>query len=166
MSDLQNRMKISPSRIDAINEVILNPDSQIMQDFLKVVEKYGTPEEINAKAEEAGKLENLLQRVSDETPEYRKDLDWLIEQKDNNAFISVDEYRKKILGDKFSSTKFDDDMAVTLETSALQYFPWVRKAAEVAIAEKKLIPGRFIRVRQMKEQEQDGDLPADRKSVV
>jgi len=160
MSDLQTRLKISPDRLDAINKVILNPDSQIMDDFLKVVEKYGTPEEINAKAAEAGKLENLLQKVSDSNSEYKDDLDWLEEQKTNNAFVSMDEYRQNILGDKLSSTEFNEDLAVTLETSALQYFPWIKKIAQKAIAEKKLMPGRFIRVRGMKEQEEDGDLPA------
>jgi len=160
MSDLQDRLKISPDRLDAINKVLLNPDSKIMEDFLKVVEKYGTPEEINAKAAEAGKLDNLLQKVSDSNPEYRKDLDWLIEQKENNAFITVDEYRQNILGDKLASTDFNEDLAVTLELSALQYFPWVKLAAQKAITEKKLMPGRFIRVRAMKEQEADGDLPA------
>ena len=51
-------------------------------------------------------------------------------------------------------------MAVTLEISALQYFPWVIAAARKAIAERSLMPGRWIRVRKMKEQEADGDLPA------
>ena len=32
--------------------------------------------------------------------------------------------------------------------------------AKQAIAQRELMPGRFIRVRKMKEQEQDGDLPA------
>jgi hypothetical protein len=49
---------------------------------------------------------------------------------------------------------------VTLEISAAQYFPWVITIAKKAILEEKLMPGRFIRVRKMKEQEADGDLPA------
>jgi hypothetical protein len=49
---------------------------------------------------------------------------------------------------------------VTLEVSALQYFPWVREMVERAKADRTLIPGRFIKVRKMKEQELDGDLPA------
>jgi hypothetical protein len=93
-------------------------------------------------------------------PEYARDLEWLAEQRDKNAFISVADYRQKVLGGKAASTKFADDFAVTLEISALQYFPWLRVVAEKAIAEGKLMPGRFIRVRKMKEQEQDGDLPA------
>ncbi|MGD2026710.1 MAG: hypothetical protein PVI99_02755, partial [Anaerolineales bacterium] len=50
--------------------------------------------------------------------------------------------------------------AVTLEISACQYFPWVKMIAQAAIEQEKLMPGRFIRVRKMKEQEADGDLPA------
>jgi hypothetical protein len=51
-------------------------------------------------------------------------------------------------------------MAVTLEISSLQYFPWVIAAARKTIDERSLMPGRWIRVRKMKEQEADGDLAA------
>ncbi|MCS7039860.1 MAG: hypothetical protein RMN24_11335, partial [Anaerolineae bacterium] len=47
-----------------------------------------------------------------------------------------------------------------LEISAAQYFPWLMTAARRALAEGMLMPGRWIRVRKMKEQEADGDLPA------
>ena len=160
MTDLRQRLQIAQDRLDAINEMLLNPDMEIINDFLAVVEKYGTPEEINQKAVEAGKLENLLKKVAEQTPEYMKDLEWLIEQRDNGAFISVADYRKKVLGDAAATTTFNDDFAVTLELSALQYFPWVLTAAKKAIADQTLMPCRFIRVRKMKEQEADGDLPA------
>ena len=65
-----------------------------------------------------------------------------------------------MLGDGRQSTKFADEYAVTLEVSALQYFPWVRPMAEHAIEDRTLMPGRFITVRKMKESEADGDLPA------
>ena len=55
---------------------------------------------------------------------------------------------------------FADDFAVTLEISAFQYFPWIVDIAKRAIADRMLMPGRFIRVRKMKEQEGDGDLLA------
>jgi hypothetical protein len=160
MSDLRDRLKISSGRLEAINEIILNPDMRVMKEFLEVVAKYGTPEEINAKAAEAGKLENLMKKVMETKPEYIEDLEWLIEQRDKEVFIPVTDYRKKVLGDKANSTIFADDFAVTLELSALQYFPWVIAAAQKAIEEEMLMPGRFIRVRKMKEQEEDGDLPA------
>ena len=160
MSNLQSRLKISPNKLDAINSILLNPEMEVIADFLKVVEKYGTPEEINAKAEEARKLDNLLAKVKETKPEHLADLDWLQEQAENGAFVSVEDYRKKILAGMAVDREFDDDFAVTLEISACQYFPWVRMIAEKSIQDRLLMPGRFIRVRKMKEQEADGDLPA------
>ncbi len=161
MSDeLRSMLRIKPDRLDAINEVLLNDKMQVIDDFLKVVKKYGTPEEINAKAIEARKLENLRRKTAEIHPEFIKDLDWLEEQRDRGVFIHQSDYRKKVLGDKADALAFKDDFAVTLEISAFQYFPWLRQIAEKAIDEGSLMPGRFIRVRKMKEQEQDGDLPA------
>lgn len=160
MTDLRSRLTINPDRLDAINNILLNPDMEVINDFLAVVEKYGTPEEINAKADQARELDNLLAIVEKTKPEYLEDLKWLQEKKDSGEFISVKDYRKKVLGDKADKTEFNDDFAVTLEISACQYFPWVRMVAEKALAEGMLMPGRFIRVRKMKEQEGDGDLAA------
>jgi hypothetical protein len=158
MTKLQSRLKISPSKLDEINSILLNPDMEVINAFLEVVEKYGTPEEINAKANKARKLENLLAVVKKTNPDHLEDLEWLQEQRDRSAFINVKDYRKKILGDKADEMVFADDFAVTLEISACQYFPYVRMIAESAIKDQMLMPGRFIRVRQMKEQEEDGDL--------
>jgi len=158
--NLRDSLKIPVERLETINSVLLDPDSKVMQGFMDVVAKYGTPEEINAKAREAGKYENLLKKVQEVKPEYIKDLEWLVEQRDKGTFIQIAEYRQKILGDAAKTMKFKDESAVTLEVSALQYFPWIRPMVEQAIADKTLVPGRFIKVRKMKEQEEDGDLPA------
>ncbi|GAB4500627.1 MAG: hypothetical protein Fur0035_01670 [Anaerolineales bacterium] len=158
--DLRSLFAIPHDRLDAINAVLLNPDSRVITDFLKVVEKYGTPEQINAKAAEARKLPNLLKKVEERSPAYLKDLQWLTEQRDAGKFTSLTEYRRSVLGAKAEKTTFRDDFAVTLEVSALQYFPWIRTMAERAIEKRSLIPGRFIAVRKMKESEADGDLPA------
>jgi hypothetical protein len=160
MSDLRQRLKIPSNRLDDINAILLDPNQRVVNDLLAVIEKYGTPEEINAKHREARKLDNLLAKVKSSNPEYLADLEWLIAQRDSGQFISVADYRKKVLGDKAESTDFKDDFAVTLEISACQYFPWVRVIAERAIENRMLMPGRFIRVRKMKEQENDGDLVA------
>ncbi len=160
MTDLRERLKIPADRLDEINMVLLSPDMRVMNEFLDVVAKYGTPEEINAKACEARKLDNLLAKVKETKPEYLADLEWLAAQRDAGAFISVADYRKKVLGDKANITTFADDYAVTLEISACQYFPYLIEAAQRAIANEMLMPGRFIRVRKMKEQEADGDLAA------
>jgi len=153
-------LEIRHNRLDAINEVLLDPNSKIINAFLDVVAKYGTPEEINRKAAEARKLENLFARVNEKKPEFLKDLGWLKEQREANKFISVADYRKQVLGEAAKDKKFADEFAVTLEVSSLQYFPWVREMVEHAIANQTLVPGRFIKVRKMKEQEEDGDLPA------
>jgi hypothetical protein len=160
MTDLRSRLSINPSKLDAINSILLNPDMAVINDFLAVVEKYGTPEEINAKADQARDLGNLLAKVKETKPEYLDDLDWLQEKKESGAFISIREYREKVLGNQVDTLPFKDEFAVTLEISACQYFPWVRMIAEKAITDGLLMPGRFIRVRKMKEQEEDGDLAA------
>lgn len=131
-----------------------------MQKFLAVVAKYGTPEEINRKHVQSRRLENLLDLVAKKSPAAVDDLKWLMEQRDKGAFISEEGYRIQVLGEKAYDMQFKDEYAVTLEVSALQYFPWVRAMAEQAIAQKSLVPGRFIAVRKMKESEADGDLPA------
>jgi len=158
--NLLKRLQISPDRVEALNAILLNPDMRVMEDFLAVVARYGTPEDINAKAQAARQLTVLRERVREVNPAYLDDLDWLVEQRDKGAFISVPEYRRKVLGNRADSMTFADDMAVTLEISAAQYFPWLKVIAERAIVQGELMPGRFIRVRKMKEQEGDGDLPA------
>ncbi|GAB4505412.1 MAG: hypothetical protein Fur0043_24070 [Anaerolineales bacterium] len=160
MTAIQKLLKISPDKLEAVNAVFLDADTQVMKDFLELVARYGTPEEINARAQEAGKLENLLKQVEKTRPEYLADLQWLTEQRQRGHFVSVAEYRQKVLGEAAQGMKFKDESAVTLEVSALQYFPWIRAMCEKAIAERSLVPGRFIKVRKMKEQEEDGDLPA------
>ncbi len=158
--DIQSLLKINADCLDSINAVFCDPNSRVMKDFFDVIAKYGTPEEINRKHRESRKMENLFKKIKERAPEYIQDLKWLIEQRDKGAFISVADYRQKVLGEKAKTIRFKDEYAVTLEVSALQYFPWVRPMVERAIAERTLVPGRFIAVRKMKESEQDGDLPA------
>ena len=160
MNDVQQLLRIPGDRLEAINEVLLNPDTKIIKGFLDTVEKYGTPEQINRKAAEARKLSNLYAKVQQAAPEYLRDLDWLAEQANHGRFISIADYRQKIVGAAGGEHFFADDFAVTLEVSALQYFPWIREMAECALEGGTLVPGRFIKVRKMKEQEEDGDLPA------
>jgi hypothetical protein len=157
---LRNLLKIPSDRLDSINSVLLDPNEQVISDFLKVVGKFGTPDEINRQHAESRRLPNLLKKVKARKPDYIKDLEWLMTQRDQSAFISVNDYRRKVLGPKANQLHFKDESAVTLEVSALQYFPWIRPMCERAIMDGSLIPGRFIAVRKMKESEADGDLPA------
>lgn len=162
MSDnLRDRLRIAQEQFDQINGLLLDPDSQVINDFLAVVEKYGTVEEINRQAEEARHLPNLMARLKEINSPYLADLEWLIEQRDQGAFISIADYRRKVLGDRADAMDFDENFAVTLEISALQYFPFLIAEAKQAIEQGDLMPGRYIRVRKMKEQEADnGDILA------
>lgn len=159
-TDLRERLKIPNDRLDAINALLLHPDMRVVDDFLAVVAKYGTPEEINEKAQAARQLDTLLQQVETVCPQYLPDLQWLMQARDDRLFISEADYRRRVLGDRADAMTFADDFAVTLEVSSLQYFPWLITAVRRAIENRTLLPGRFIRVRKMKEQEADGDLVA------
>jgi hypothetical protein len=160
-NELRERLRVSPESIDAINDLLLDKDTRVINDLLAVVEKHGTIEEINRRAEDARHLPGLLSRLKEADSPFVADLEWLTEQRDNGAFVSVADYRRRVLGDRADSTEFADDFAVTLEISALQYFPFLIAEARQAIERGELMPGRYIRVRRMKEQEADqGDILA------
>ena len=157
---MRKRLAIPESRLDAVNATLLDPDSPIMKDFMAVVAKYGSPEEINAAHAKARTFDALARKVEGKNKDYLRDLEWLMAMRDAKAFIGVDAYREKVLGAKAAEIHFEEKSAVTLEVSALQYFPWIKPMCERAIAQGSLVPGRFIAVRKMKESEADGDLPA------
>lgn len=155
MSDLRNQLKISTECLNKINDFILDENNKLINELITIVEKYGGPEQINRKAEEARKLENLLARLKEDGSPYLSDVEWLIRQRDSGAFIKISDYRKKLLGEAAESMSFNEENAVTLEISALQFFPWLIAEARQAIEKRELMPGRYIRVRSMKEQVDD-----------
>jgi len=158
--NLRERLSIPADRLKAINDYMTGPGNRLVDRFLAIVEKYGGVGEINRRAEESGKLENLMGRIEKLGTPYRKDLHWLIEQKEKGAFVSMDAYRDAVLGGAKPGTT-GADFAVTLEISAMNFFPWLITEAKRAIEKRELMPARFIRVRFMKEAEEDnGDLLA------
>lgn len=147
--------------LKGLNCYLANPESKLVRDISNVIKKYGSPCEINERAREARKVSNLLQRLGMINSPYLKDLEWLMEQKEKRAFVSISEFREKVLGEKAKTMEFEESTATTLEISALQYFPWFISEAKRAIEKRELMPGRFIRVRNMREQEHDkGDIMA------
>jgi hypothetical protein len=115
MKDLRDKLKISQQHLDDINALLLDPDSSLVNALLEVVHKYGSPDEINRKADEARKLPNLMARLRKIDSPYVRDLDWLIQQRDRGAFISEAEYRHQVVGHQADQVSFADDFAVTLE---------------------------------------------------
>jgi len=160
VEDLRKRLRIDEENLKEINDFLLRKDNPLVNELLRIVEKYGGVDEINRRAMENRKLENLMKRLGQKNSLFTKDLDWLIKQRDNGAFISIPDYRRKVLGKKADSAKFDESFAVTLEISAFNFSPWLIEEAKRAIAQQDLMPSRYIRVRSMKEQVEDDDILA------
>ncbi len=161
MTNLKEMLKIKTKDLDIINQLITNPDNKQVGKLCDLIEKFGGAEAINKKAELARNPETLMQRLKDINSPYVADLEWLMEQRDNKAFISMAEYCKSILGNDADMSSIDSTNAVTLEISAMQFFPWLMAQARQAIEKKDLMPGRIIRVRNMAEQVEDnGDIMA------
>ena len=161
MADLASMLAIAERDLKIVNDYMTSAESSVVKDFLAIIDKHGGVEEIEKQAAEAAKLDVQLKKLSDMNSPYLKDIEWLQEQVNAGAFVTVADYRRGVLGDKTDSTTFADEYAVTLEISAAQYFPWIIAQARQSIEKGELMPGRFIRVRAMKEQEQDnGDTVA------
>jgi hypothetical protein len=160
MKDIKEKLKISEDNLKAINDFLLKKDNSLVNGLLRIVEKHGGVEEINRKARENRKFENLMKRLEKRKSSFVKDVEWLIKQRDKEAFISIPDYRRKVLGKKADSMKFNESFSVTLEISAFNFFPWLIEEAKRAIAQQDLMPARYIRVRNMKEQVEDDDILA------
>jgi len=160
LNELRERLSIKEELLKEINDFLQRKDNSLVNDLLKIVEKYGGVDEINRKAREARKFENLMQRLRRRNPVYTENLEWLIAQKEAGAFISIPDYRRKTLGERADSMKFNESSAVTLEISACNFFPWLIEEAKKAISQQDIMPARFIRVRSMKEQVEDDDILA------
>jgi len=158
--DMRNKLAVEKKRLDEINDFLIDKENKLVNNLLSIIEKYGGVEEINKKARESGKVERLMARLKEKKSPYVKDLEWLIDQRDKGAFIAIDDYRRKVLSDKALQMTFNEDFPVTLEISACQYFPFFMSQARRAVERGELMPGRFIRVRRMREQEEDDDLLA------
>jgi len=153
---LRRRLAVEARRLRELNRYLVDPDNPLVGKLLEIVERFGGPQAINRQALEAGKLENLLARLEQERSPYRAELDWLLAQRDAGAFIPLEEYYRKVRRlPAGAPSGVDEARAVTLEISALQFFPWLIAEARQASERGELMPGRFIRVRRMAEQVED-----------
>ena len=160
MDEMLERLLLSGQHVGQVNRLLGDGDNPVIRGFLDVIHKYGTVEEINRKARAAGQLESLKSRLKDIGSPYLKDLAWLEGERDRGAFATMDDFRLAAVAGK-AVDSLASRLAVTLEISAFQYFPWLVAEAQQAIERRELMPGRYIRVRRMKESEQDqGDLLA------
>ncbi len=134
----------------------------IVNDLLAVVARYGTPEAINRKARGGRRAARPAgARPGDPARVPRPTSSGWPRGATGDAFVSVADYRRGVLGDRERTTMaFRDDMAVTLEVSSAPVLPVGHRGRPEGdrAANRSLMPGRWIRVRKMKEQEADGDL--------
>ena len=156
----RERLGINDEAMENVREFLLNEDNPLVSKLMEIVEKYGGVEEINRRAQEARRIEVLMEKLEKRNPSYLRDVEWLIKQRDRRAFITIPEYRRKVLGEKANSIEFDESSAVTLEISACNFFPWLIEEARKALAQQDLMPARYIRTRSMREQVEDGDILA------
>jgi hypothetical protein len=155
-AEMRERLLIQAADVAAVNAFLASPDNPFVNSLFEVVEKYGGVEQINRAADEAGRLETRLERLREEHSPYLADIEWLAAQRDAGAFVTLPEYRRAVLGAAADTTVADEESAVTLEISALQFFPWLIAEARQAIEKRELMPGRFIRERNMAEQSKPG----------
>jgi hypothetical protein len=160
MVDVRRKLQINPERLEEVNKFLAKKDNPLVNGLLEIIDRYGGPEEINKKAEESRKLENIISRLEKRKSPFVKELDWLGRQRDKKVFISILDYRRKILGKKVEGMEFDEAFPVTLEISGFNFFPWLIEEAKRSIAQQDLMPSRYIRVRSMKEQVEDDDILA------
>jgi len=166
MSTLRDLLKISEDRLAEVNGILTDPNNETINQLVEIVEKYGGPEEINRKAAEAREFNNLMSRLKEIGSPYVSEVEWLATQREKKKFVAMTDYYDRVLGDGEAGAKINQANAVTLEISALQFFPWLIAEAKQAIKNKELMPGRYIRVRNMKEQTQDnGDILATAAAV-
>jgi bifunctional DNA-binding transcriptional regulator/antitoxin component of YhaV-PrlF toxin-antitoxin module len=138
--------------VDEVNALLTDPHNPLITQLLEVIERHGGAAEINRKAARARDLDSILGRLREQRSPYLADLEWLAGQRDRGAFVTLEEYRRRVAP---AVHDFDEGNAVTLEISALQFFPWLVAEARQAIQARELMPGRYIRVRNMAEQTRD-----------
>ncbi len=139
--------------VQDFNRWINDPGNTYVRQLKSLVNKYGSVEEINAKAREAKQMGTRLAMLKSLGNPYVEQLNWLIDQRNAGSFVSIDEHRRRVLGDQFGSVFFPETNAVTLEISSLHYFDWLLDAAKYALENRTLLPSRYICIRPLKDVE-------------
>lgn len=140
--------------VQDFNTWINEPQNPYIRQIRSLLNKYGTVEQINAKAREAKTLANRMDRLRAlGADQYVKDLEWLAAQRDLGTFVSIEEYRKRVLGEKYKTTFFPETNAVILEISSLHYFDWMMDTCRIALENRSLVPSRYICIRPLRDVE-------------
>ena len=75
---MQNKgFQIGEDTLQDINAFLSDPKNSAVTDLRRVVSKFGSVSEINERAREAGKVENLVRKMERMNSPYVKDIEWL-----------------------------------------------------------------------------------------
>ena len=152
---MRAKLRIRAADVAAVSGFLTAPGNRLVDGLLDLIERYGGVDAINRHAAEAGRLETRLERLREERSPFLADLGWLAEERDAGRFVTLPEYRHGVLG--ADTTPVDEGNAVTLEISALQYFPWLIAEARQAIARRELMPAATSGCAHMREQSAPGE---------
>ena len=94
MGDLRFRLKMDEGDLKEVNDFLLRKDNPLVNGILEVIDRYGGVAEINRRATEAGKVENLMDRLRRVHSPFVEGIEWLTKQRDANSFISIPQYRE------------------------------------------------------------------------
>ncbi len=151
---------LSSEAFKLLKEFVSDRKNEIFSPIHEIVDEFGGVNEINRRAKEARKYDVIVSRLEKVNPGMLEKLRWLEKTINEGKFVSMDDYIKRVTQGKFSKEDLNWDYAITLEISACNFFDWLVEEVKKAINEQSLMPARYIRVRNMKEQEKDGDLLA------
>ena len=122
MSEMRNLLAIGEDKLEAVNRFLTARDNPLTDPLFAVIDKFGGPESINEQALAAGDPANLRDRLKEIDSPYLADLDWLAEQIDRKSFVDFADWCDARGVDP---QQLNHQNAVTLEISALQFFPWL-----------------------------------------
>jgi len=134
-------MKIPYDRLDDIKRDLLDPDMRAVGDFLAVVDKYGTPEEINLKAERARQLHRCSRRWKKLIRITRRNLQWLQDRRMMHRSSLCRNIVRKYWAIRHSTIKFADEFAVDPGNQCTAIFPMVDRGGGKGDREKSLCQG-------------------------
>jgi len=105
---LREMPRIKPADLEALSDVLSSPDNRLVDGLLDLVEKYGGEDAINRRADEAGQLETRLAHLQDEGSPFLAGIEWLADQRDAGAFVTLPEYRRSVIGPAVGAMTFDE----------------------------------------------------------
>ena len=73
MDALREKLRISEKNLEEVNAFLLQKDNPLINSVLEIIDKYGGVEEINRKAKENSRLENLIKRLERKKSPFVKD---------------------------------------------------------------------------------------------